>query len=370
MKQYILFVITLLAITYTNAQVELAFDAQSPKEYGITTVEADSVYNKVKKLPDESQLSIALIKNGVVRFYGVHRKNDSIFSVKNHQNVFEIGSISKVFTSTMLAGLLLEDKLQVENYINDYLDIPFKDDQKISFQMLSNHTSGLPRMPTNMIMNFFNGNNPFEDYGAENLKEYLKDTMNLAEFKKPGEFEYSNLGAGLLGYTLTQIEKANYESLLQSRITTKYGLINTTTDRNKIIDLLLLGRNGGTVVPNWDMDVLVGAGGIKSNVEDLSKFALAQFDTANEELNLTRIQTTRVDQNTSVGLGWLIKRTKNDRTLYAHDGGTGGYTSIMTIDCEHKNGVIILSNISALGQGMDKIHKLARSLLNTIDDYR
>jgi len=287
MKNVLLLFLTFLSIQNGHAQNELAFDAQTPETFRISKAEADSIYEKVKKLPEASQLSFALIQNGETRFYGIHRKNDSIFSIKNHQNVFEIGSISKVFTATLLAAMVLEDKVQLQQNINDFLDIPFKDEQKISFQELSNHTSGLPRLPTNLILDFEHRNNPYANYDETKLLSYLKDTMALSENTKKGTFGYSNLGAGLLGYTLSKLEKTDYQSLLKNRITSKYGMERTTTDRSEIAAFLVPGRNGGTIVPNWDLGVLVGAGGIVSSTEDLAKFALAQFDKTNKEMLLT-----------------------------------------------------------------------------------
>ena len=370
MRHYFFLFLFALGLSCSNAQKGVAVDAQTPEVFGITRIEADSIYNKVKMLPKESQVAFAIIKNGETRFYGIHRKNDSIFSVDNRESVFEIGSISKVFTATLLAQLVLEDKVKLFDNINDYLDIPFKDNQKITFQGVSNHTSGLPRLPTNLRLDFVHRNNPYAQYDASKLKEYLRDSMALDEHIKPGKFEYSNLGAGLLGYSLAQIEKTNYHTLLQKRITDKYDMVHTTTDRSEIGDLLVPGRNGGTIVPNWDLAVLMGAGGIISSTEDLSKFVLAQFDTQNEALTLTRTKTTDMNENTGIGLGWFIHTTKSNQTLYTHDGGTGGYTSSLVIDCKDKNGVIVLSNVSALGQGTDKITQLSGTLLHTLGDYQ
>jgi len=370
LKNFLFLVLALLTIPFVGAQTTIAVDAQSPEKYDITRIEADSIYDKVKKLPDESQLSFAVIKDGKTRYYGIHRKNDSIFSITNHQSVFEIGSISKVFTATLLAGFVLEGKLQLQDHINSYLDIPFKEDQKVSFQDLSNHTSGLPRLPTNLILDFEHRNNPYARYDETKLKSYLRDTMALSEVTKQGEFGYSNLGAGLLGYTLAQIEKTDYQSLLETRITGKYGMQRTTTNRAEISEFLVPGRNGGTIVPNWDLAVLMGAGGIVSSTEDLAKFTLAQFDIANKEMLMTRTKTVQMNENTSIGLGWFIYTTTTNKTIHTHDGGTGGYTSSMLIDCDSKNGVVVLSNISALGQGTEKVNQISKALLSTLDQYK
>ena len=94
------------------------------------------------------------------------------------------------------------------------------------------------------------------------------------EYNQEQGYAYSNLGAGLLGYTLEQISGKTYEELLDSLITSPLKMDNTTTKREKIKDHLVKGRNAlGEHTPNWDLNVLMGAGGIVSSVEKLSKFA-------------------------------------------------------------------------------------------------
>ncbi len=366
MKKYLYIFFLLLGYSCAEAQSESATNYQEFEKYQISAAQADSIFEKVKKVYNHTQIAIALIENGTAKFYGVKRENDSIRSVENYENVFEIGSISKLFTSTLLAGLVLDQKINsLDDPIDDYLGFPFKADQKLSFKDLANHTSGLPRMPTNLMMNFMNRNNPFAAYDEAKLKTYLTDTMALT---KERPVAYSNLGVGLLGYTLGKIESTTYPSLLQHRITTKYEMPNTTAVRSEVEALLIKGRNGGTVVPNWDLAVLEGAGGILSNVKDLSKFAIAQFDPANKELALTRVKTASAGEKANVGLGWFLLKTDFGDTIYFHNGGTGGYTSSMMLDMETENGVIILSNISAMSPKMGAIDKLSRSLMRTLQN--
>ena len=366
MKIYCYFFTLLLGIGCIRAQTEFAVNHQNFEKNGITAAQADSIFEKVKKVTNQTQIAIAIIKNGTPLFYGIKRENDSIVSVENYENVFEIGSISKVFTSTLMAGLLLDKKINsLDNYVDTYLGFTFKDDQKLSFKDLANHTSGLPRMPTNFGTNFMNRNNPFADYDEVKLKAYLTDTMALT---KDRPVAYSNLGVGLLGYTLSKIEDTTYAELLQQRITSKYEMPNTTAVRSEVAVLLIKGRNGGTIVPNWDLSVLEGAGGILSNVQDLSKFAIAQFDPANKELALTRVKTVSAGEKANVGLGWFILKTDFGDSIFFHNGGTGGYTSSMMLDMETKNGVIILSNISALSSKMGAIDNLSKSLMRTLQN--
>ena len=183
------------------------------------------------------------------------------------------------------------------------------------------------------------------------------------ELENHGEFEYSNLGAGLLGFVLSKIEDTTYEDLLQTRIFSKYQMTSSTTDRTMVSKVLVAGLNPkGNETPNWDINVLVGAGGILSSVNDLSRFATAQFNNANKELNLTRETTYRGSNH--VGLGWIIKEP--GKQWVWHNGGTGGYTASMQVDIENSNAVIILTNVSGFSSKRVNIDSLSDRLMDTL----
>lgn len=328
--------------------------------------QTDLVLQKAPDFPNNTQLSIAIIKNGEVSFSGLKNKNDTILWVSNHKNIFEIGSITKVFTSTLLAKLVVDNKLQLTDTIDQYIETPLKGNAKISFVQLANHTSGLPRLPTNLDPTT-PPENPYKEYGEEKLKSYLSNELVLSE-NNDGEYVYSNLGVGLLGYLLTEIEGISYESLIQRDIFSKYHMDNSTTDHLKVKNLIKGLDAKGNEVPKWDIAALVGAGGALSSTEDLSKFALAHFDNTNRELTLTRTSTHSINHISDIGLSWeLIKRRSGD-IWYKHNGRTGGYTSAMIIDVNSKNGVIILSNISAHSSHSSTINDFSYDLMKSINN--
>lgn len=156
---------------------------------------AQIIYSKSKDFPNKTQLSIAVIKNGKTNYYGIIKQNDSIKPIENQSKVFEIGSITKVFTSTVLASLVEDKKINLANHVNNYYPFTFKDNINISFESLANHTSGLPRLPENLDLS--NESNPYKNYGKKELEDYLKNTLTL-ENKSSKSYAYSNLGAGLL----------------------------------------------------------------------------------------------------------------------------------------------------------------------------
>lgn len=331
----------------------------------LTKGQSEIIFKNVKPFPNNTQISIAIIKDGKVSYYGVKKENDTVLTVDNKENTFEIGSISKVFTSTLLANFVIDGKIKLNDNINDYLKAPFHNNTKLSFLNLSNHTSGLPRLPTNLDLTKVNPENPYKSYKEQELKEYL--TIHL-ELTNKGEYQYSNLGAGLLGYTLSKIENVTYESLLQSEIFSKYNMQNSTAEIDKIKTKLVRGLNNeGNEIPNWEFSALAGAGSILSTTEDLSKFAIAQFNFSNKELKLTRKKTFEVNKNMDIGLGWHLLKSQSTNIWYWHNGGTAGYSSSMVIDQKTKNGIIILSNVSAFNPKMGNIDSLCFELMKTLE---
>ncbi|SVB36864.1 uncharacterized protein METZ01_LOCUS189718 [marine metagenome] len=331
----------------------------------ITQKQSEIIFENAKIFPNHTQISIAIIKDGKVNYYGINNKNDTILTVNNQKSVFEIGSISKVFTSTILANFVIDEKINLNDNINGYLKTSFNNDTEISFINLANHTSGLPRLPSNLDLTKVNPENPYKEYKEKELEEYLTKHLELLNKEK---YQYSNLGAGLLGYTLSKIENTTYENLLQNKIFSKFNMYNSTSDINKIKGNLVKGLNNeGNDVPNWEFSVLAGAGAIFSTVEDLSQFAISQFDNSNKELKLTRKKTFEVNENMDIGLGWHILKSQSKNFWYWHNGGTGGYSSSMVIDENTKNGIIILSNVSAFNPNMGNIDKLCFELMKTIE---
>jgi CubicO group peptidase (beta-lactamase class C family) len=337
----------------------------SIKDSLITQDQSEIMFENAKIFPNHTQIAIALIKNGKINYYGINNERDTISTVENKKSVFEIGSISKVFTSTLLANFVIDGTIKSNENINDYLETPLNNNTEISFVDLANHTSELPPLPTNLDLTKANPENPYKEYKEKELKEYLTKHLELSN---KGVNQYSNLGAGLLGYTLGKIENDSYESLLQNKIFSKYDMQNSTADISKIKGDIIRGLNSeGKEVPNWELSVLAGAGGIFSTVEDLAYFAISQFDYSNKELKLTREKTFQINDNMDIGLGWHILKSQSDNLWYWHNGGTGGYSSSMVIDDKSKNGIIILSNVSAFNPNMGNIDKLCFELMKTLE---
>lgn len=334
--------------------------------FGQTPEQSQLISETALAFPEKTQLSVALIVNSKVIFTGVERHNDTLNYTDNSMKIFEIGSISKVFTSTLLANLVQKQKVRLNDQMSSCVDLPLNSRDTFTLQELANHTSGLPRLPANLNLAAVDFRNPYKNYSKNNLLEYLSTDTTARNL--PGEkYEYSNLGAGLLAYLLLTKVDSDYEILLKKYIFDKYGMNHTTTCRANLNKELIPALNvEGNETPNWDFNVLVGAGGILSNVNDLSKFAQAQFDSSNTELALTRVSTFKVNEQMDIGLGWHILHPEPGRNWYWHNGGTGGYSSSMAIDVKNKTAVVVLSNVSAFNPNRQKVDDLCFGLLETL----
>ncbi len=311
------------------------------------------------------------MQNNEVSFVGVKRI-DNILKVEDNQNaVFEIGSITKVFTSTLLAEDILDGNVTLDESIQDILSYSLKQSKlngsPITYLTLANHTSGLPRLPDNMNEEIQkNPDNPYVDYNDTKLQFYLENQMKLVSI--PGEnYAYSNLGVGLLGYLMELKSGLNYEDLLQEKIFKVYEMTSSTTDRSKIQNKLVPGLDDkGEVTLNWDLNALKGAGAILSSTTDLSKFALANLES-NPVFDLQKEITFTVNADMDLALGWHVLKSSSGNTYYWHNGGTGGYRSSLTIDHNSKIAVVILSNVSAFNSKSENIDQLGFDLIKTLE---
>ncbi|WP_205508925.1 serine hydrolase [Longitalea arenae] len=267
------------------------------------------------------------------------------------QSMYEIGSINKVFTSLLLADMVLKKQVNLEDPISKYLPatvtVPVVKDKPITLLHLATHSVGWPRMPDNYDPQ--NPDNPFADYTIEQLYDYI----SRAQFDyAPGTwFRYSNVGYGLLGHILAQVAGKPYETLVKERICTPLGLTNTTLVPTPEQKARLAGGHSeyGAPVQSWDLPAIAGTGGLRSNVNDLLNFAAANLGHLKTELypamQLAHIPRIRKgDAGMEVTLGWTLEKAKDGDEYLWKDGTTGGYRAIVLLNRTKKTGVVILSN--------------------------
>ncbi|WP_343318715.1 serine hydrolase domain-containing protein [Sphingobacterium multivorum] len=319
----------------------------------------DSVANAYLKQQNTQSLAIGILKNGQTKtyFYGETAKGNQTAPTKT--STYEIGSLSKVFTAILLSNLVEEGTITLDQPIALFLPDTLKKNEelsKITFQMLANHTSGLPRLPDNLDkVKGFNENDPYKTYDKKALYSYLASFKNT---KKPGEeYEYSNLGYAVLGDIICSIYKKSYDQLVKDIICKPLEMNNTfqVLDPKRKDTFKVYNKDGQEVIP-WSFDAFGPAGGLKSTLEDLLKFANAQFKMPQTPLENamanTRLFTFFLPPDTDLGLAWHMNLI-DDLTVYWHNGGTAGSSSYLALSPDKKSGVIILSNsaISADDKG-------------------
>jgi len=272
-------------------------------------------------------------------------------------SVFEIGSISKVFTSTVLAQLVQEGKVRLDDPAQKYLPanvkLPTRGDKVITLGSLSEQNSGLPRMPGNFKP--ANPANPYADYTVQQMYDFLSGYQLTRD---PGAlFEYSNLGVGLLGHVLSRATGQPYEEMERQRVWVPLGMTNTAITLTPWMKShLALGHgDNGQVVANWDLPTLAGAGAIRSTTNDMLKFLDANLHP--ERGPLQRAMAFAHEErapagNMMIGLNWLSTHAGAD-TIVWHNGGTGGYRTFIGFEPSRKTGVVVMTNSG--GAGADDI---------------
>ena len=272
-------------------------------------------------------------------------------------SVFEIGSISKVFTATVLAELVKDGRVRLEDPIDKYLPasvhVPERNGLKITLGTLSEQNSGLPRMPNNFRPK--DPKNPYVDYGVPQLYDFVS---HYSLTRDPGaQFEYSNLGVGLLGHVLTLVTGQSYEEMERERVWKPLGMTNTAIALTPWMKAhLALGHDEqGSVTANWDLDALAGAGAIRSTTIDMLKFAAANVhpERGPIEKAMAFAQTERAPAGApqlTIGLNWLSNHAFGD-TIVWHNGGTGGYRTFIGLAPSRRMAVVVMTNSAGEGCG-------------------
>lgn len=329
------------------------------------TEKIDSLLNKyTSTFPDSIQLSIGFINNGKIEYAGFIKLNGNLIPINNKDSVFEIGSITKVFTATLLAKLITNSEVQLDEPIERLL--PFKlnstdfDNSNITLKNLTNHTSGLPEMPEN-YHEFRNDNLTGKVYDTNILEDYLKTKLTLLN-EPDKEFLYSNLGYAILGYLIEKLENSEYEKILQQFICKKYKLESTTTKYTRARDKIIDGRNSnGNTIETKELGVFKSTGGIMSSVVDLVIFISANFE--NDDLLKYQRKETYSWGNSGMALGWQITNIGKNCNWYYHNGKMDGYSSSLFMDVPSKTAVVILSNLSANHPDNNNFDKLTFDLM-------
>lgn len=282
-------------------------------------------------------------------------------SSPNEKTIYEIGSVSKVFTGILLAHAVESEKLKLDQSIGSLMTELKTANQEVGdsilLRHLSTHTSGLPRLPDNLVP--ADPTNPYADYDREKLIEFMKRVKPARGPDVSGE--YSNLAAGLLGDLLAANADVDYGTLLDRTICQPLGMQNTTVRLNADQQRRLAPPHNVARAPDhaWDFQAIAGAGAIRSSTEDMIRFIRANLkpkdDLLGKSLDFAWKQHAPAKEYPfAMGLGWHIARDGKTRW---HNGQTGGYHSMLMVNRELDAGVIVLCNtasgkVDAIGESI------------------
>lgn len=268
----------------------------------------------------------------------------------DENTVFEIGSVTKVFTGTLLAEAVRRGEVKLDDPVSKYLPAtvktPTRNGIEITLLELATHTSGLPRLPANFAPK--NNENPYADYSVEQMYDFLSK-YELTRGGSEGKYDYSNFGMGLLGHILSLRAKMSYEDLVKSRILQPLKM-NDTTITLATAQKMRMAQGfdiNGEESSLWDLPTLAGAGGLRSTAKDMAKFVAANIGL--EKSNLSDILSVAhklqrdVSPQMKIGLAWHILQ-RPDAEIVWHNGGTGGFKSFIGFIKAQKRGVVVLSN--------------------------
>ena len=284
-------------------------------------------------------LVIGCLAGGEQRVVGHGRVRNDAKDPPDGGTIFEIGSVTKVFTGLLLADLAEHDLVGLDDPLGSHLpawvQVPSFEAHQVTLADLASHAGGLPRAPMGTLGRWLrNRHNPYAELSTQELYAGLALTKLR---HRPGErVKYSNLGAGLLGEALARAAGQPYEELVRERICVPLGLPDTIiTPSDQQRTRLATGHTRrGRAVPPLRLPALAGAGALRSTAADLLCLLRATLDPAStplaDQLERTQRARLRAAKHMEVGLGWMIAHPPGAASpVLWHNGGTSGVRSFV-----------------------------------------
>ncbi|KAA6464884.1 beta-lactamase family protein [Acidobacteria bacterium AB60] len=302
-----------------------------------------------------SGLAIGVVVNGQRRVFSIGAAKDD--------SIFEIGSITKTFTAIILAQMVEQGKVRLDQPVRELLPVGTvakPQGAEITLVDLATQHSGLPRMPDNFKP--ADGGNPYVDYHAAQMYAFLAE-KGVGKPETPG-YLYSNFGFGLLGEALAVRAGVPYEKLLRDEILDPLGMHDTAITLSGSQQARFLPGHTGTHGPAhaWDLDAFAGAGGIRSTAGDMLTYVEANLrpealkpagktgDAATLPKALADSHELRADAfgGQRIALAWHYDPATGN---YWHNGATGGYSSYAFFNPKENYGGVVLLNTTVGKEG-------------------
>jgi CubicO group peptidase (beta-lactamase class C family) len=316
---------------------------------------------------------VAALAGESVEARGAGRLDGQRETAPDTGTLFEIGSVTKVFTALALARLAVAGTVDLDEPVRALLPdgarVPTRGGAEITLRHLATHTSGLPRLPKGMLRSALLHPRTPDPYAGCTADLLLQQLAHTTLRTTPGKrSRYSNLGAGLLGLALAARAGTDYETLIVQNICQPLGMHDTriTLDDGQR-DRFAQGHNRGRhPVAPWHLADLAGAGGLRSTATDLLAFARAQIDGGPGELaaaiRLSRDVKHRLNSRSWMHLGWLGMRLPRlgAHPVLFHNGKTGGFFALIIVVPVEEVAVVVLSNTAR------SVHAAPTNLLKAI----
>lgn len=303
-------------------------------------------------------LIIGISENREKRFYTYGFADMESKKEFTSETIFEIGSITKTFTANLLLQFQAEDIIDIQKPVSYYLSDFVENDSvlsKIILADIASHQSGLPRLPSDYDkIKEYTLMQPYAFYKKEHLYSFLKNLKPV----KPGKYEYSNLGFGLLGTLMENKTGKSFESNLSDHIWKPLGMTSTYINSTIHKADTATGYFYSKPAAYWQFDCLAGCGAIKSNVEDILKYLDAHITNSNEKFSDVVKKITQpissVGENMQVCYAWHTFENLKHRVFW-HNGGTYGFSTFAAFEPTTKTSIVLASNSFNLNGPLDKL---------------
>ena len=335
----------------------------------------DQIVEKQLARTQAPGFAIGILEGRKSSVLGYGRISREVEGKPRGDTVYEIGSITKVFTAFLLADLAQEGVLKLNDPIRVHLPpevaAPRSADKEIQLNHLATHRSGLPRLPANLPAI---SDDPYANYGEDRLYDFLK--AHRLKWPVDTRYEYSNLGFGLLGHLLERASGKRYEELIVRRIADPLGMKDTRIVLTESMNARLAPPRDAKGAParNWHFQALAGAGALRSTVNDLLKFAAANLGQGNPRLTetLASCHASReadiVPDRLRIGLAWHQSPVRaGGRWVIWHNGGTGGYSAFIGFVKETGTAVVVLSNGPPPALGENPVDQVGFEILELLN---
>ncbi|MGH8050864.1 MAG: serine hydrolase [Arenimonas sp.] len=341
-------------MTYSKHILGLAIALASGQSVAMTDAEVKSITEQ-RLLGDRTGacFAVAVIDKTVSRAYVCADPKD--LNRISPRSAFEIGSISKTMTATLLADLILQGKASLEDPLSSYLPagtgVPNFEGKPILLKHIVTHTSGLPVVP-----DF--GSVPTMDDPYANIDEAsLLKTLASAKLQRaPGsQFEYSNFAMMLLSSIIANRAGSDYETLLQKKLFAPIGMNSSYVNQMPKDIKPVQGRMpNGKATSAWTFKTnAAGVGGVRATLDDMVSYVQAELGNTQSSispaLKMTQ-QEVKTNTNNKIAMNWMLAPL-DAHQVHMHEGGTGGFSSLAVFDLEKQKGVIILSDTAMTSMG-------------------